>query len=104
MSLLEMSSATDGMSQDAWGRLNLACREQQVILDNAGAGIAFMRSRCIVRCNQRFVEIYGFGSTLKAVGCSTVARIERPQPLRCSRGSMGRVGPAGRPSASLRPR
>jgi diguanylate cyclase (GGDEF)-like protein/PAS domain S-box-containing protein len=71
MSLLEMSAATDGLSQDAWGRLNLACREQQVILDNAGAGIAFMRSRCIVRCNQRFVEIYGFGSTLKAVGCST---------------------------------
>lgn len=71
MSLLAMNSAAEELPQDAWARLQWACREQQVILDNAGAGIAFMRSRCIVRCNQRFVDIYGFDSTQQALGLST---------------------------------
>ena len=59
------------MPLDAWARLRLAYREQQVILDNAGAGIVFVRARSIVRCNQRFADIYGFDSTLKAVGRTT---------------------------------
>ena len=71
MSALEMMFAVGEVPQDAWAQLRLACREQQVILDNAGAGIAFIRSRSIVRCNQRFADIYGFDSTLQALGCSS---------------------------------
>jgi diguanylate cyclase (GGDEF)-like protein/PAS domain S-box-containing protein len=34
--------------------------EQQVILDNAVIGIAFVRDRAVVRCNPRFEELFGY--------------------------------------------
>lgn len=34
-------------------------QEQQTILDNAGVGIAFLKARHIVRCNQQFAVMYG---------------------------------------------
>jgi len=35
-------------------------REQEAVLDNALAGIIFVRDRRIVRCNRRFEEIFGY--------------------------------------------
>jgi len=35
-------------------------REQQVIQEHAGVGIAFIRERRIIRCNHRFAEIFGY--------------------------------------------
>ena len=34
-------------------------REQQVILDTAGAGVVFILNRSLRRCNLRFAEIFG---------------------------------------------
>ncbi|MCC6211874.1 MAG: EAL domain-containing protein [Burkholderiales bacterium] len=34
--------------------------EQQVIVNNAVIGIAFLRERTVVRCNRRFEELFGF--------------------------------------------
>jgi len=34
-------------------------REYQAIFDNAAIGIAFTQSRCIVRCNHRWAEMFG---------------------------------------------
>ncbi len=36
-------------------------REQNAILENALIGIAFLKDRVILRCNQRFEEILGYG-------------------------------------------
>lgn len=34
--------------------------EYQAIFDNAAIGIAFTRNRCILRCNQRWAEMFGY--------------------------------------------
>ena len=44
-------------------QLQLALREQQVILETAGVGIVFVKQRTVIRCNQRFAEIYGHVNT-----------------------------------------
>ncbi|PSL16755.1 diguanylate cyclase/phosphodiesterase [Marinobacterium halophilum] len=49
----------------------LLLNEQQVILDNAGVGISFIRDRLIQRCNQQFATIYGFASAEEMVGSSS---------------------------------
>lgn len=36
--------------------------EQQAILDNASAGIVFLKDRVVQRCNRRFAEMLGYGS------------------------------------------
>ena len=41
--------------------LHRLLREQDAVLDNALAGIIFVRERRIVRCNRRFEEIFGYG-------------------------------------------
>ena len=50
--------------------LQRALREQQTLLDSAGVGIVFLRQRCVVRCNQRYAEIFGYAhpDQLKALG------------------------------------
>ncbi|WCM91363.1 EAL domain-containing protein [Acidovorax sp. NCPPB 2350] len=46
-------------------------REQQTILDSAGVGIVFIRQREVVRCNQRYAEIFGYATTSEATGQSS---------------------------------
>ncbi len=46
-------------------------REQQTLLDSAGVGIVFIRHRAVVRCNQRYAEIFGLRSPDDAVGHSS---------------------------------
>ena len=63
-----MSLAPDSRDNPA---LSQALRELDVILANAGVGIVFVKARTLVRCNQRYAEIYGFDSPEAAVGTSS---------------------------------
>jgi diguanylate cyclase (GGDEF)-like protein/PAS domain S-box-containing protein len=56
------------LRRDAMAQLRLALREQQVVLESAGVGIAFIKHRIIIRCNHRFAEIYGFAETADILG------------------------------------
>ena len=47
-------------------------RELDVILANAGVGVVFVKARTLVRCNQRYADIYGFASPEDAVGRSSL--------------------------------
>jgi len=51
--------------------LQRALREQQVLLDSAGAGIVFLRQRQVVRCNLRYAEIFGYTKPEQLVGHSS---------------------------------
>ena len=51
--------------------LQRALREQQTLLDSAGVGIVFLRQRSVVRCNQRYAEIFGYDSAAQLVGLNT---------------------------------
>ncbi len=53
---------------DANARLRRALRDQRVVLDNAGVGIAFIRDRTVLRCNHHFAEIFGYANAAAAVG------------------------------------
>ena len=43
-------------------------RELQALLDNAGAGIVFIRERQVVRCNARFAQLFGYASAAELIG------------------------------------
>src|SRR5690606_38614701 len=43
----------------------------QTLLDSAGVGIVFLRQRSVVRCNQRYAEIFGYPSAQSLVGLDT---------------------------------
>jgi len=51
--------------------LQRALREQQTLLDSAGVGIVFLRQRSVVRCNQRYAEIFGHASPESLIGLNT---------------------------------
>ena len=53
--------------------LHRTLREQQILLDSAGVGIVFLRQRSVVRCNQRYAEIFGYASSARLVGINTEA-------------------------------
>ena len=53
--------------------LDQVVRELDVILANAGVGVVFVKARTLVRCNQRYADIYGFASPEAAVGRSSLA-------------------------------
>lgn len=53
--------------------LQRTLREQQTLLDSAGVGIVFLRQRSVVRCNQRYAEIFGYDSPARLVGLNTEA-------------------------------
>ncbi len=61
---------THGLTLPTLGELQLL-KEQQVILDNAGAGICFVRDRLIHRCNRQFAHIYGYDSPDQLIGTSS---------------------------------
>ena len=43
-------------------------QELQALLDNAGAGIVFIRERQVVRCNARFAQLFGYASAAELIG------------------------------------
>ncbi|MFT4242780.1 MAG: EAL domain-containing protein [Acidovorax sp.] len=51
--------------------LQRALREQQILLDSAGVGIVFLRQRSVVRCNQRYAEVFGYACPEQLVGMGT---------------------------------
>ncbi|MBO9680717.1 MAG: EAL domain-containing protein [Acidovorax sp.] len=53
--------------------LQRTLREQQTLLDSAGVGIVFIRQRVVVRCNQRYAEIFGYESPQQLIGHSSEA-------------------------------
>ena len=38
------------------------------MLESAGIGIAFIKGRTVIRCNQRFAEIYGYAQIVQVLG------------------------------------
>ena len=74
-----MSLAPDTSDNPA---LSQAMRELDVILANAGVGVVFVKARTLVRCNQRYAEIYGFDSAEAAVGRSSVELYENEDEAR----------------------
>jgi diguanylate cyclase (GGDEF)-like protein/PAS domain S-box-containing protein len=56
--------------READQRVQRALAEQELILDNATVGIAFLRNRVYQRCNPRFEEMFGYGPA-ELVGCGT---------------------------------
>ena len=66
--------------------LSQVLRELDVILANAGVGVVFVKARTLVRCNQRYAEIYGFADPEAAVGRSSVELYESEDEAR----SLGR--------------
>jgi len=71
-----MSLATDDSDNPA---LSQALRELDVILANAGVGVVFVKARTLVRCNQRYAEIFGFDSPEAAVGTSSISLYQTEQ-------------------------
>ena len=59
------------LPMDALTQTRLALREYEVVMENAGVGIAYVKQRTIVRCNQRYAEIFGVTETAQIVGASS---------------------------------
>lgn len=60
MSLLHDSPGLRPFELPPDSALERTLREQQTLLDNAGAGIAFIRQQRVVRCNLRYAQIFGY--------------------------------------------
>ena len=62
--------------READQRVQRALAEQELILDNATVGIAFVRNRSYQRCNRRFEQMFGhgpgelIGQSTRAIYCS----------------------------------
>jgi diguanylate cyclase (GGDEF)-like protein/PAS domain S-box-containing protein len=74
-----MSPAPDPSDPPA---LSQVLRERDVILANAGVGIVFVKARTLVRCNQRYAEIFGFDSPQAAIGTSSLELYETEEEAR----------------------
>ena len=73
------SSDSSPTSLETLGLLQLALQEQQVILDSAGVGIVFIKERRLIRCNQRFAEIYGHASVDDILDSSSASLYPSPE-------------------------
>ena len=60
------------VTNDASLTLALALRERDTILENAGVGIVFVKQRTIVRCNQRYAEVFGYADAHVPIGHSSM--------------------------------
>ncbi|UCV00836.1 bifunctional diguanylate cyclase/phosphodiesterase [Acidovorax radicis] len=67
--------------------LQRALREQQTLLESAGVGIVFLRQRSVVRCNQRYAEIFGYPDADQLIGTNT----ETFYPSRSAFRELGRI-------------
>ena len=56
----ELNAGLEKRVADRTAALDHALREQQAILDNALTGIAFIRDRVVLRCNEGFESLFGF--------------------------------------------
>jgi diguanylate cyclase (GGDEF)-like protein/PAS domain S-box-containing protein len=74
-----MSPAPDPSDPPA---LSQVLRERDVILANAGVGIVFVKARTLVRCNQRYAEIFGFDGPQAAIGTSSLELYETEEEAR----------------------
>ena len=74
-----MTPPSDPRDNSALGQ---ALRELDVILANAGVGVVYVKARTLVRCNQRYAEIYGFPTPEAAVGRSSIELYETEQEAR----------------------
>ena len=63
-----LSNSGDAPADPALGS---RLRELQVVMDHAGVGIAFIKQRTVVRCNQQFADIYGFADPSQVQGKSS---------------------------------
>jgi len=58
------------ITSDVNAQLVQALRERELLLENAGVGIVFVKQRTILQCNQRYAEIFGFDSPQAIAGTS----------------------------------
>ncbi|MEJ6003452.1 sensor domain-containing protein [Paucibacter soli] len=58
------------VASDVNAQLVQALRERDLLLENAGVGIVFVKQRVIQQCNQRYAEIFGFDSPQAIAGTS----------------------------------
>ncbi|WP_342616760.1 EAL domain-containing protein [Rhodoferax sp. GW822-FHT02A01] len=56
--------------------------EQNLVLENAGVGIAFLKDRRIVRCNQEFATMFGY-QVESLIGTSTLALHTSKEEYKC---------------------
>lgn len=71
--LLLDATAASHPDQDQGQVLQRTLREHQVLLDNAGVGIVFIRQRLVVRANVRYAEIFGYPSHHDLIGQGSMA-------------------------------
>jgi diguanylate cyclase (GGDEF)-like protein/PAS domain S-box-containing protein len=50
-----------------------ALRERDLLLENAGVGIVYVKQRVLLRCNQRYAEIFSYARPEEVVGASSLS-------------------------------
>lgn len=67
------STPHDSGKHAMYPQLEQALRERDLLLENAGVGIVFVKQRVLVRCNQRYAEIFGHASPESVIGASSLS-------------------------------
>lgn len=67
--VMSYTDITDHKASEA--RILSLLAEQRLIFDNAHVGITFVRQRCIVSCNKRLADIFGFADPAQLHGQET---------------------------------
>ena len=58
---------------EIYPQLMQALRERDLLLENAGVGIVFVKQRVLVRCNHRYAEIFGHAHPDDVIGASSLS-------------------------------